>query len=119
MSQPDTNGISITLSAETFIRRLLRMSGQLGAGFQLEVSPGGCAGLSAEFSVESKARSADYVVEVNGVTLFLSPASYELLEGVTIDFLDNRMESGFRFVDPKAESCACKTGVTGVQLNGG
>lgn len=117
MNQQSSHGMTITPTAESFIRRLLRMSGQPGSGFQLKVSPGGCAGLSAEFSVEAAPKPADHSVTVNGITLFLSESSYRLLEGVTIDFVDNRMESGFRFIDPKAEECSCKTGSQGVQLS--
>jgi len=110
--------VVVTPAAEAFMRRIVRFGG-LGAqaGFRLTVSPGGCSGLSSQFTVESRPQADDEVVSVNGLDLYLSPESRKLLAGVTIDFKDTRAESGFAFLDPNAEGCACSTGApTGVQL---
>lgn len=110
--------VVVTPAAEAFMRRIVRFGGQgARAGFRLTVSPGGCSGLSSQFTVEAKPQANDEVVSVNGLDLFLSPDSRKLLAGVTIDFLETRTESGFAFIDPNKESCACSTGApTGVQL---
>jgi len=109
--------VVVTPAAETFMRRIVRFGG-LGAkaGFRLTVSPGGCSGLSSQFTVEAAPLAGDEVVSVNGLDLYLSSESRKLLAGVTIDFLDTRSESGFSFIDPNAEGCACSSGATGVQL---
>jgi iron-sulfur cluster assembly accessory protein len=98
--------LSLTPQAEKFIRRMLRFGG-VGAegGFRLCVSPGGCSGLNAEFSVEKDPQPGDAVVVHNGFRLFLPAQSRALLEGVTIDFVDTPMSSGFVFHDPKATNC--------------
>jgi len=105
--------VSITPSAEKFIKRLLRFDGSPGSGFRLKVTAGGCSGLAAEFSIEAAPLSGDAVVEVNGVKLFLPAESRLLLDGVTIDFAEKPTQSGFVFHDPKQKSCACgPSGVT-------
>lgn len=102
--------LTITPAAEKFIQRMIRFSG-VGdrAGFRLKVSPGGCSGLSAEFSVEAKAAPGETLAVVNGLSLFLPPESLLLLDGVTIDFADTPTSSGLAFLDPKAKRCDCST----------
>ena len=99
--------ITLTPSAEKFIRRLLRFDGGPGSGFRLLVTPGGCSGLAAEFSVEASPLKGDAAVEVNGIRLFLPAESRLLLDGVTIDFADTATQSGFVFHDPKKSACGC------------
>ena len=99
---------TVTPAAERFIRRMLRMSGDPAAGFRLLVSPGGCSGLSSEFSVEGAPRAGDAACQVNGVTLFLPAESRILLEGTTIDFADTPTQTGFVISDPK-NTCGCSS----------
>lgn len=101
--------MSITFSprAEAFMRRMLRMGGIAAAGFRLEVSPGGCSGLAAQFDVEKESGPQDVVLETNGVRVFMSHESRRLLEGAIVDFIDTRTDSGFSIVAPNAaKACA-------------
>ena len=109
--------VSMTEAAEKFIRRMVRFGGAGDdAGFRLLVSPGGCSGLSAEFSVAATPETGDAVVMVNGVKLFLPAESRILLDGVTIDFTDTPMATGLKFIDPKQKSCACSSASPGIDL---
>jgi len=100
---------TLTPAAEKFIRRMLRFSAG-GGGFRLAVTAGGCSGLAAEFDVEAAPRAGDVAVEKDGITFYLPAESRLLLEGVTIDFAETPMQSGFVFHDPKAQNCGCKSG---------
>ncbi|MGA2878426.1 MAG: iron-sulfur cluster biosynthesis family protein [Bryobacteraceae bacterium] len=99
--------IVITPAAEKFIRRMIRFGGVPGGGFRLAVSPGGCSGLAAEFSVERDPRAGEAVLEHNGLKLFLPVESRLLLDGVTVDCADTPTESGLVFRDPKGSGPAC------------
>lgn len=100
--------LTITPTAERFIRRIVRFGGgSVGHGLRLTVTPGGCSGLNSDFTVEAAAQAGDTVIEVREVKLFLPPASRQLLEGGTIDFLDSPMESGFRFVTAQGAGACC------------
>lgn len=101
--------VTLTPSAEKFIRRLLRFDGGPGSGFRLLVTPGGCSGLAAEFTVEASPLKGDAAVEVSGIKLFLPAESRLLLDGVTIDFAETAMQSGFVFHDPKKSTCGCSS----------
>jgi iron-sulfur cluster assembly protein len=97
---------TLTPAAVKFISRLLRFDGGPGSGLSLKVSPGGCSGLAAEFNVAKAAAPNEKAVAVNGVKLFLAAESRLLLDGVTIDFADTALQTGFVFHDPKQVSCA-------------
>jgi iron-sulfur cluster assembly accessory protein len=98
--------LTITSSAEKFIKRMVNFSG-LGAdaGFRLSVSPGGCSGLASEFSVEAEPLAGDATVTIQGMKLFLPAESRLMLQGVTMDFADTPLSSGFVFQDPKSTGC--------------
>lgn len=103
--------ITFSLKAEAFMRRMVRMGGGNGAGFRLEVSPGGCSGLAARFDVESEPGPQDVVLQANGIRVFMSPESRQLLEGAIVDFVDTKTDSGFSIIAPNA-SKACASSAT-------
>lgn len=102
--------LSITPKAEKFIGRMIRFNGGTPEhGFRLVVSPGGCSGLSSEFTVEAGPLDGDAVVEASGLRLFLPAESRILLEGATIDFKDTPMESGLTFITQQGGNCGCSS----------
>lgn len=101
--------IDFTPAAEKFIRRLVMFDGGPGYGLRLLVSPGGCSGMSAEFSVEPAPGEGEQVYPHGQFKLFLPAQSRLLLDGVTIDFKETATSTGFAFIDPKAKSCGCAT----------
>jgi len=102
--------ISITPKAEKFIGRMIRFNGGTPEhGFRLVVAPGGCSGLSSEFTVEAAPFDGDAIVEANGLKLFLPAESRILLDGATIDFKDTPMESGLTFITPNSGSYGCSS----------
>lgn len=106
--------VTITPSAEKFIGRMMRFGGASGSGFRLAVTPGGCSGLAAEFSVEGQPRAGDAIVTIGGFRFFLPAESRLLLEGVTIDFVETPTQTGFVFHDPKQAACGCSSTETSV-----
>ncbi len=102
--------ITITPKAEKFMRRIVRFGGgPADSGFRLVVSPGGCSGLSAEFAAEAAPKAGDATLDWNGLKVFLPVESRLLLQGVTVDFVETAVESGFSFINPNAASCGCSS----------
>ena len=78
-------------------------------GLRLGVEKGGCAGWQYIMKVDSPAPE-DIVIEQDGVTLLVDPASLGQLDGVQLDYVDSLNDSGFRVLNPKAvRSCGCGT----------
>lgn len=110
--------ITITPAAEKFIRRMIRFGGGETHGFRLLVSPGGCSGLNAEFSVESAPFAGDAVLDCNGVKLFLPAESRLLLEGATMDFADTPTQTGLLFHQSNGAACGCGSSAGSASLPG-
>lgn len=99
--------IQLTEKAVKAVSRFVR-SEKGAAGLRLRVTGGGCAGFQYEMKLESAAASGDTVFEQSGVQLFVDAQSAALLNGLTIDFVDTMVESGFTFHNPNAaSSCGC------------
>ena len=71
----------------------------------------GCSGLSYQFKFAPEPRSRDQVFEFEGdVRVFVDPKSMVFLDGMTLDWQDSLMQSGFVFHNPHAtKSCGCGT----------
>ncbi|MHB8253828.1 MAG: HesB/IscA family protein [Acidiferrobacter sp.] len=99
--------VTITPSALHFMRRILRLSGHPEHGFRLLVTPGGCSGMSVDFSVESAPWAGDVMMGHDGVKIFMPAATNDLLARCTVDFNDTRHSSGLIVKDPKSDACGC------------
>lgn len=101
--------IAFTPAAEKFIARMVRFSTAPSGGFRLVVKPGGCSGLSSEFSVEETPAPGDAVLDRGGYRLFLPVESRLMLEGATVDFADTTLESGFVIRTAENPTGTCST----------
>lgn len=114
--------LAITPAAERFARRMLRLSGlAAGAGLQLRVSPGGCAGYSTQFDVAAAPAPAESVLEpAAGLRLFVDAPSAQILAGATLDFVETATDAGLKVIGaPGAAACcgsSAPAGVTAVPL---
>lgn len=105
---------TVSPAAEKFIRRMVMFSGlPTTAGFRLTVTPGGCSGYNAAFSVEAEPAPGDRVASVNGLKVFMPSETCLLLDGVIVDFADTPTQSGLTFTNPSAAPCACSSADTG------
>ena len=102
--------IHVTPKAVVKIRESFAKQGVSGGGLRLGVVGGGCSGLSYVFKYDPKGRPSDHVFEFDGVTVFVDPKSMIYLNGMTLDYKESLMYSGFVFDNPNAEkSCGCGT----------
>jgi len=101
--------IQVTPKAIEKIKSAFVKEGVSG-GLRLGVLGGGCSGLSYQFRFDAKARPNDQVFDFDGVRVFVDPKSMVYLEGMTLDWKDSLMQSGFAFDNPHAQrSCGCGT----------
>jgi len=69
---------------------------------------GGCSGFSYGFKLDEKQLDGDYDIEKNGVTVLVDPMSYQYLEGITIDYLEDLQGARFIISNPNAKTtCGC------------
>jgi iron-sulfur cluster assembly protein len=101
--------VEVTPKAVEKIRQAFQREGVQG-GLRLGVLGGGCSGLSYQFKFDAQPRPTDQVLNFDGVQVFIDPKSLVFLDGMTLDWKDSLIQSGFVFDNPHAKkSCGCGT----------
>lgn len=102
------NVISVTDAAAERVKKLMAKSQGEVMGLRIGVKAKGCSGMS--YSVEyAKERSpGDEVVEDKGVTLFIDPKATLFIIGSEMDYVEDKLQSGFVFRNPNEKGrCGC------------
>ena len=101
--------VTVTPKAVNKIREAFKREGVSG-GLRLGVLGGGCSGLSYLFKFDPKPRLTDKVLNDDHVEVYIDPKSMIFLDGMTLDWKDSLIHSGFVFDNPHAKkSCGCGT----------
>ena len=101
--------ISLSERAVKEVRRIIEeQSLPNGTALRVGVKGGGCSGFSYTLGFDDQVGETDQINEVNGVKVVCDPKSFLYLNGTHLDFEDNLMGRGFKFVNPNAaKSCGC------------
>ncbi|MBK8012576.1 MAG: iron-sulfur cluster assembly accessory protein [Deltaproteobacteria bacterium] len=105
-----TGTIEITDKASAAISKYLKANdAPEGAGLRIGLRGGGCSGLSYHLDVEAHPRPTDHVIQTSaGPNVYVDPKSLIYLQGSVLDYVSGLMESGFKFLNPKAgKACGC------------
>src|SRR5271167_2262622 len=99
--------IQVTPKAVVKIKEAFAKQGVTG-GLRLGVLGGGCSGLSYQFKFDPAPRPKDQVYTFDDVQVFVDPKSLIYLDGMTLDWRDSLIQSGFVFDNPHAKkNCGC------------
>jgi iron-sulfur cluster assembly protein len=104
--------LNVTDAAVVEIKKFLAGEDDLPetAGLRVRVVPGGCSGFQYSLNIEEQSNSGDFILEKDGVKMFVDMFSAQYLNGVQIDYTTNMMGSGFTFENPNATGgCGCGT----------
>jgi iron-sulfur cluster assembly protein len=103
-----TAPIIVTDAAAARIQALLDSRGKPSAGVRIGVRTKGCSGLSYTLEFADEAGKYDEVVQQKGVTVLIDPKAVMFLIGTEMDFVEDKLESGFRFSNPNEKGrCGC------------
>jgi iron-sulfur cluster assembly protein len=109
-----TGTVNVTPKAVQRIRQAFQREGVSGGGLRLGVLGGGCSGLSYQFKYDPQPRPNDHIFEFEDVRIFVDPKSMLYLDGMTLDYKESLMYSGFAFDNPNAtKSCGCGSSFSG------
>ncbi len=117
MSAVETPTVTLELTEQAAAEVKKFMASEEGlpetSGLRVRVVPGGCSGFQYSLNIEEQSRQGDFILEQNGVRLFLDMFSAQYLNGVKIDYVSGVMGSGFTFTNPNATgSCGCGSSFT-------
>lgn len=102
-------GIAVTTNAAKRILSVMASEAP-GAMLRISVAGGGCSGFQYVFDVDRNQTPDDLVIERDGAKVLIDETSLDLLEGCTIDFVDDLIGQSFRITNPNAtSSCGCGT----------
>ena len=99
--------ITVTdLAAQKLIEQVTSVDGSIG--IRVGVLGGGCSGFQYHLDFVMYKRDEDHVYEDKGITLYVDQKSDLLLDGITIDYTSDLLQSGFKFINPSAtRTCGC------------
>lgn len=100
--------ITITDAAAARVQALLASRGKPSAGIRVGVKKGGCSGLSYTIEYADDVQKFEEVVNDKGVTVIIDPKAIMYLLGTEMDFVEEKMKSGFVFTNPNEKGrCGC------------
>lgn len=100
--------IEITESALKRVKYLLEKRGKSSFGIRIGVRTKGCSGLSYTLEYADDRQPMDEIVEKEGVTILIDPKATLFILGTEMDFVEEKMQSGFIFRNPNEKGrCGC------------
>ena len=100
--------LSVTDAAAARIQALLDKRGKSSAGVRVGVRSRGCSGLSYTLEYADERGKFDEVVEDKGVTVLVDPKAVMFILGTEMDYVEEKLESGFVFRNPNEKGrCGC------------
>lgn len=105
--------IQITENAASRIQHLLEQRGKPSAGIKVGVRSGGCSGLAYTIEYADEVGPYDEVVAYPDkhnikFKVLIDPKAIMYIIGTNMDFVEEKMKSGFVFVNPNEKGrCGC------------
>ena len=100
--------ITISDSAAERVKALLSKRDKPSVGIKVGVRTKGCSGLSYTIEYADEVGKFDEVVEEKGVKVLIDPKAIMFLIGTQMDYVEEKMKSGFTFTNPNEKGrCGC------------
>jgi iron-sulfur cluster assembly protein len=100
--------ITLTDAAAARVKALIEATDEPVLGLRVGVSSRGCSGMSYVVEYAKEQRKLEDVVEDKGVRIFIEPTAIMFLIGSEMDYVEDRLQSGFVFRNPNEKGrCGC------------
>lgn len=100
--------IHLRPAAAQEIQRLLQQQSADGHSLRIDLQPSDCAEWSYHLSSAPQVNPEDITFAVGGLQIVVAGSVLPLVTGLTIDYAEDLMGGGFRFVNPQAQhTCGC------------
>ncbi len=99
---------TISDAAASRIKELIASRDKPSAGIKVGIRTRGCSGLSYSIEYADTVEPHDEVVEDKGVKVLIDPKAVMFLIGTEMDFVEEKLKSGFTFKNPNEKGkCGC------------
>ena len=79
-----------------------------GLGIQIGVKKAGCSGYEYFFNFIDELKEEYVIFETDGCKVFVDQQSLEFLKGSLVDFSEDGLNKGIKFINPNAKAvCGC------------
>jgi iron-sulfur cluster assembly protein len=100
--------MTLTDAAANRVRELLDKRDQPSVGLRLGIRTGGCSGMAYTMEFATEKEPLDEMVEYKGVTVLIDSQALMYLIGSEMDYVEDKMQSGFVFNNPNEKGrCGC------------
>ena len=100
--------MTLTDAAANRVRELMEKRDQPSVGLRLGVRTGGCSGMAYTMEFATEKDPLDEIVENKGVTVLIDSKALMYLIGSEMDYVEDKMQSGFVFNNPNEKGrCGC------------
>ena len=107
-ARPKMPIMQITDAAASRVAELLAGRGKPSAGIRIGVRARGCSGMTYTLEFADAVEPTDEVVADKGVTVLIDPKATLFLLGTVMDFVSDKLQSGFTFKNPNEKGrCGC------------
>ncbi len=107
-TRPRPPPVTVTPAAIARVRELLTKRGKQSLGVRVGVRSRGCSGLSYTLEYVDTATPGDEGVKAEDVVIFIDPKAAMFLFGTEMDYVEEKLQSGFVFRNPNEKGrCGC------------
>jgi iron-sulfur cluster assembly protein len=103
-----TTPLTITPAALERVKVLLDKRGKPSMGVRIGIRTKGCSGLSYTLEYADERHPLDEVIQIDGITILIDPKAIMFILGTEMDFVEDKLQSGFVFRNPNEKGrCGC------------
>ncbi len=100
--------MQVTEAAARQVKALLDGRGKPSLGIRIGVRTKGCSGMSYTLEFADEKAPFDEQLTAQGVTILIDPKATMFIIGTEMDYLEDKLESGFVFTNPNEKGrCGC------------
>ncbi len=100
--------LTITPKAITRILELIQGRGKPSMGIRIGVRTRGCSGYSYTIEYADDVQPLEEVIEIPNYKVCVDPKAVLFLMGTQMDYVDEKLQSGFTFKNPNEKGrCGC------------
>ncbi len=99
---------TVSMTAAAIARTRTQVAREKALGLRLSVKPSGCSGFMYVLDIVHEEASGDHRFTFGDVTLFVDEKSLPVVNGTEIDYVQEGLNSLFKFQNPNATGeCGC------------
>ncbi len=108
MTDNATQMITLTPAAVDRVKALMADSDEPVLGLRVGINTKGCSGMSYVFEYAVEKKPYEEEIDADGAKVFIDPMATMYLVGAEMDYVEDKMKSGFVFSNPNEKSrCGC------------